>query len=78
MPNAIPMRLLMNRKLAEAVARIVGRTMCWTAVMTGPSQASASICPTVNSSHAIHRFGANSPSAKVGAVMMKHMAGISA
>ena len=36
MPKAIPIRLLMNRKLAEAVARMVGWTICWTAEMTGP------------------------------------------
>ena len=36
MPRPIPIRLLMNRKLALAVARMLGGTMCWTAAMTGP------------------------------------------
>ena len=47
-PKPIPIRLLMNRKLAEAVARMLGGTMCWTAAITGPSQASASIWPIAN------------------------------
>ena len=68
----------MNRKLADAVARIEGTTMCWIAEMTGPSQAKASIWPIVNRTQAMVRLGANRPSAKTGAVMMKQTAGISA
>ena len=78
MPKPIPIRLLMNRKLAEAVARMLGGTICWTAAMTGPSQASASIWPIANSSQPSHRLGANRPSAKQGAATRKQTAGISA
>ena len=78
MPKPIPIRLLMNRKLAEAVARMFGGTMCWTAAITGPSQASASIWPRANSSQASQSEGANRPSAKAGAAIRKQQAGISA
>ena len=78
MPKPIPIRLLMNRKLAVAVARMLGGTMCWTAAITGPSQASASIWPIANSSQPSHSDGANRPSAKTGAAIRKQIAGISA
>jgi hypothetical protein len=78
MPSPIPIRLLMNRKLALAVARMLGGTMCWMAAMTGPSQASASICPIANRIQAIGSDGAITPTAKQGAAIRKEMAGISA
>ena len=68
----------MNRKLAEAVERMFGGTMCWTAAITGPSQARASICPTVNSSQPSQSEGANRPIAKTGKASRKQKAGMRA
>ena len=39
-PSPMPMRLLMNKNSAEAVARMLPGTRCWTAASTGPSHTS--------------------------------------
>jgi len=47
----MPIRLFTNRKIAEAVARMPGGTMCWMADSTGPSQTSPSAVGTRNSTN---------------------------
>ena len=74
-PTPSPTRLLINRKLAEAVARIGRGTRCWTAVVTGPSHRMLSALATSSSGQASHRFGASRPSAKAGAVISQAIAG---
>src|SRR5438105_9771020 len=70
------MRLLMRRKLAEAVDRMALGTRCWTAVITGPSQKILSAFGINSSGQASHRLGAINPAAKVGAVIAQAIAGI--
>src|SRR3954470_13805530 len=69
------MRLLISRKLAEAVDRMRCGTRCCTAVITGPNQRMLSALATSNGGHASHRFGAIRPTAKTGAVISQAMAG---
>src|SRR6185503_20652380 len=61
-----PMRLLISRKLAEAVDRIARGTRCCTAVVTGDSHRMLTAFPISSSGHAIHRFGANKPMPQAG------------
>jgi hypothetical protein len=76
--EADPDQIVDEQEAAEAVARMLGGTICWTAAITGPSQASASICPIANSTQAMPSDGANKPKAKTGAAIRKQIAGTSA
>src|SRR3569832_2018656 len=69
------MRLLISRKLADAVERIRAGTRCWTAVITGPSQRMLRALGISRSGQASQRLGAISPAAKVGAVIAQAIAG---
>ena len=57
MPKRDPDQIVDEQEAGRSGRAHVGGTMCWTAAITGPSQASASIWPMVNSSQASHRFG---------------------
>src|SRR5207249_4488115 len=74
-PIPSPIKLLISRKLADAVARIGRGTKCWIAVLTGPSHKLLSELPISSSGQAIHKLGANSPSAQAGAAISHANAG---
>src|SRR5579864_6117252 len=74
-PTPSPIRLLIRRKLADAVARIGRGTRCCTAVTTGPSHRILTALPTRRSGQATHRLGAKKPRPHAGTEMSQAMAG---
>ena len=74
-PTPRPIKLLISRKLAEAVDRIGRGTRCWTAVVTGPNHRMLTALPTNSSGQATHRLGAKSPNPHAGAETIHAMAG---
>src|SRR5438045_27274 len=69
------MKLLISRKLAEAVDRIGRGTRCCTAVVTGPSQRMFTALPISSNGQAIHKLGANRPNPHVGTEINQAIAG---